>query len=174
MDFQRFRLMTKMKQLILLMFLCIFYSGVVFAETIVSQPDVRKYNLGLGKSVFSGMCINCHGDINSEAPQLNSVYDWERRISTPLTELIKHAVSGHGKMPPKGGFENLSEREVSAAVAFIVDQSRRLIISTNGNIALNQDDICVNTDNEACTGSQVDNTMLLNLIWLMTNKSQEQ
>lgn len=164
--------MKIMRQFSLLTFLCIFFPGIASAETIISKTDVRQYNLGLGKNVFQNNCIKCHADMNSEAPQLHSVYDWERRIMTPLKILIEHAVNGHGKMPAKGGFEDLTEREVSAAVAYVVDQSRRLIIRTNGNIALNQNELCNKSENRDCSATQVDNTMLLELIWLMTNKNK--
>ena len=146
-------------------------SGVVLAELIVSQPDVRQHNLGLGKSVFLGKCTQCHADIESEAPQLHSVHDWESRISTPLNTLISHAINGHGKMPAKGGYEALTDRQVSAAVAYVVDQSRRLIINENGNIALHEGAICTETDKTKCSSEQVDNTMLLQLIWLLTNET---
>lgn len=150
-----------------------FYSANGISEIIISQSDVREHNLGLGKSVFLDKCSKCHTDIESEAPQLYSTYNWESRITTPVKTLIEHAINGHGKMPPRGGYERLTDREVSAAVAYIVDQSRRLIIKSNGNIALNQDDICTDVDTQKCTSMQVDNTMLLQLIWLMTNELQQ-
>lgn len=150
----------------------VLFSGSALAEIIVSQPDVRRHNLGLGKSVFLGKCSKCHIDIESEAPQLNSIHDWEHRIATPLNILISHALNGHGGMPAKGGFEGLTEREVSAAVAYVVDQSRRLIINENGNIALNEVAICTEADKTKCSSEQVDNTMLLQLIWLLTNETE--
>ena len=75
-------------------------------------------------------------------------------------------------MPPKGGFEALTDREVSAAVAYVVDQGRRLIINEKGNIALNDAFICTETDRTKCSSDQVDNTMLLQLIWLLTNETK--
>ena len=165
--------MKSVKKLLwLLACLAIFYSGSLIAEIIVSQPDVRQHNLGLGKSVFLKKCTKCHSDMESEAPQLHSVYDWESRLSTPLNTLIAHAINGHGEMPAKGGFEELTHREVSAAVAYVVDQGRRLIIKENGNVALNEVVICTDTDKQKCNSEQVDNTMLLQLIWLLTKESQ--
>lgn len=150
----------------------VFLSGSVIAEIIVSQPDVRQHNLGLGKSVFLKKCSKCHSDIESEAPQLHSVHDWEGRIATPLKTLISHAINGHGEMPAKGGFESLTDREVSAAVAYVVDQGRRLLINQDGNIALKNAMICGETDRKKCTSEQVDNTMLLQLIWLLTKETK--
>ena len=165
--------MKSIKQLFLLLVcLTVVCSGNVIAEIIVSQPDVRRHNLGLGKSIFLNKCSKCHVDIESEAPQLRSVYDWEGRIATPLNTLISHAIKGHGKMPAKGGFEALNDREVSAAVAYVVDQGRRIIINEKGSIALNDVVICTETDKTKCSSEQVDNTVLLELIWLLTNEKK--
>lgn len=140
----------------------------------MSQPDVRKYNLGLGKSVFLGKCIKCHGDTESGAPQLGSIQDWGKRLAVPVDTLIEHAVNGHGEMPPKGGFESLSDRKVTAAVAYIIDQGRRLMIRTNGEVVLDQAEICDKTDNpQSCKHSKMDNTILLQMLWLMTGKNKK-
>ena len=148
-------------------------TNTLAAGTIISQNDVRKYNLGLGKTVFIEKCTQCHGNLGSGAPQLHSVRDWERRINTPVEILIKHAIHGHGDMPPKGGFDELTDREVSAAVAYVVDQTRRLIITREGRLALNDEAICTDTENkESCNIDQIDNTVLLELLWLLTNQTE--
>lgn len=164
---QRFALLF----LISCLMLCISTDGL--ATGIVSQPDVRKYNIALGKSVFQGKCIKCHGDLNSEAPQLGVAMDWKKRISIPVDILIKHAIEGHGKMPPKGGFEALATREISAAVAYIVDQSRRLLIRQNGEVIPDQANICGDAQNtKSCARSQVDNTLLMQMLWMITGQNK--
>ena len=148
----------------------ILLTNISVAETIFSDHDVRKYNLGLGKKIFSENCIKCHDDEGNAAPQFQKIDDWETRLKTPVDTLVTHAVNGHGEMPPKGGFEKLSDREVSAAVAYVVDQARRLIIKTEGKIALNQNDFCIFENDIPCTEDQVNNTALMGLIWLLTNQ----
>jgi hypothetical protein len=77
-------------------------------------------------------------------------------------------------MPPKGGFEQLSDREVSAAVAYVVDQGRRLIISESGEVVLDQSRFCIDPGSMiGCPGSQVDNTLLLQMLWMITGKNKE-
>ena len=161
------------KSLLLAICLSVLFSNINLAQTIVSKADVRKYNLGLGKVTFLNKCTKCHKNIDSEAPKLDSINDWKTRISTSVDNLIQHAINGHGKMPPKGEFETLTNREVSAAVAYAVDQSRRLIINSGGKIMLNQKEICIESNHQnSCNSTQIDNSMLLNLMWLMTNKNQ--
>ena len=144
------------------------------SQGVISQPDVRKYNLGLGKAVFREKCIKCHGDIETGAPQLGSLQDWDTRIAAPVDALIQRALKGHGKMPPKGGFEELSDREVSAAVAYIVDQGRRLVITEKGELSLNHAEYCGDHNStQGCQSYQVDNTLLLQMLWMITNKNSE-
>lgn len=148
--------------------------GQVLASSIVSQPDVRKYNLALGRNVFEGKCVSCHANVDSEAPQLHNLPDWKQRIGISLDSLISHALNGHGKMPPKGGYAALTDREVSAAVAYVVDHGRRLMIRSNGEISLNAAEFCGNPDSDfACSNSQVDNTLLLQMLWIITGKKQQ-
>lgn len=160
--------------LLLLASLSFGFSSNGFAKDIASQPDVRKYNLGLGKSVFFGKCVKCHGDVGSGAPQLANIQDWVKRLAVPVDTLIEHAVNGHGEMPPKGGFKALTNRKVSAAVAYIVDQGRRLMMRSNGEVFLDQAEVCGKTDSpKSCRQSQVNNTLLLQMLWLMTGKNQK-
>lgn len=148
-------------------------SGFAFSQSVISQPDVRKYNLALGKKVFTENCIKCHGadtiEQTTNAPQLGNVSDWQNRISMPVDNLVRHAIDGHEKMPPKGGFKALTERHVAAAVAYVVDQSRRMIITYGGKLPPDMDNLCQNANvQDACTKKQLDNAVLLNLYWLLT------
>lgn len=137
-----------------------------------TQP--QQYNLGLGRAVFTGECIKCHGQPDSGAPQLGSVNDWEERLKTPLPTLISHAINGHGKMPPKGGLEGLTERDVSAAVAYVVDRSRLLFIEYDGQSVLLFDKICHEEKQlETCRQSRLDNTLLLQMLWMITGQKKE-
>lgn len=144
-------------------------SSTGFAQGIVSEDDVRQYNLGLGNKVFHANCMKCHGDIEFDAPRFPAIRDWGERIKTPVDELISHAINGHGKMPAKGGYEELTDRQVSAAVAYVVDQTRRLIIRTNGELALNEDEVCSQAD-ENCSQLEIDNRLILQLLMLLTNQ----
>ncbi|WP_428609511.1 c-type cytochrome [Sedimenticola sp.] len=138
------------------------------------KTEPQQYNLGLGRVVFTQRCIKCHGEPDSGAPQLGSVQDWEQRLKTPLPTLINHALNGHGKMPPKGGLKDLSERDVSSAVAYVVDRSRQLFVEYEGKSTLLFDKICHEEKHlETCQQSRLDNTLLLQMLWMITGQEKE-
>jgi len=140
----------------------------------INPSDPAAHNLGLGRVVFTEQCIKCHGDPQSGAPQLGRVEDWEDRLATPLPTLIDHAINGHGKMPPKGGLEELTDRHVAAAVAYVVDRSRSLFVEYEGKTVPLSDKLCANdTQASACRPSQIDNTLLLQMLWLITGQERE-
>jgi cytochrome c5 len=99
-------------------------SGQVVAGDYAS--DTRAYNLAHGRVVFEQHCMQCHESGYRDAPVFGSVADWSRRLEQPLGRLIRHAIEGHGSMPPKGDLA-LSDQQVAAAVAFVVDRTRTLM-----------------------------------------------
>lgn len=82
----------------------------------------------LGKSVYGKTCALCHAAAVAGAPKPGDKADWGPRIAQGMDLLHKHAIEGFtgakGMMPPRGGATTLSDDEVKAAVAFMVDQSR--------------------------------------------------
>ena len=128
-----------------------------------ADPTLRKsYDLELGKKVFTGKCLACHGDKQSGAPQYGDMENWQDRIAQGQDMLTEHALKGHGRMPPKGGLASLSDIEVSAAVAFVFDRSRRML----ANRQLDQS-IC-SEDETRCDRQNSEETMILHMLWLLT------
>ena len=82
----------------------------------------------LGKTVYGKTCALCHAAAVAGAPKPGDKADWSPRIAQGMDILHKHAIEGFtgakGMMPPRGGATTLSDDEVKAAVAFMVDQSR--------------------------------------------------
>ena len=82
----------------------------------------------LGKTVYGKTCALCHAAAVAGAPKPGDKADWSPRIAQGIDILHKHAIEGFtgakGMMPPRGGASTLSDDEVKAAVAFMVDQSR--------------------------------------------------
>ena len=82
----------------------------------------------LGKSVYGKTCALCHAAAVAGAPKPGDKADWGPRIAQGMDVLHKHALEGYtgakGQMPARGGVATLSDDEVKAAVAFMVDQSR--------------------------------------------------
>jgi len=82
----------------------------------------------VGKSVFGKTCALCHAAGVAGAPKPGDKADWAPRIAQGNDLLHKHAIEGFtgakGQMPARGGNTALTDDEVKAAVAFMVDQSR--------------------------------------------------
>lgn len=85
---------------------------------------------GKGKEVFDASCFACHGATAAIpfAPKVTKNDEWAPRIKQGKETLYKHAIEGYtnpngGFMPAKGGFANLSDDDVKAAVDYMLSQS---------------------------------------------------
>jgi cytochrome c5 len=96
-----------------------------------TTPAPNDDDRSLGERVFQQNCLTCHGTGVGGAPVIGNAELWEARIAQGLDVLVEHAINGHrghsGYMPPKGGFNSLTDEQVAAAVAYVVDQSRELL-----------------------------------------------
>ena len=80
-----------------------------------------------GEAVYKKACTTCHATGLAGAPKLGDAADWGPRIAQGEALLLEHAIKGFtgkkGLMPPKGGFVNLSDDEVRAAIAYMTTAS---------------------------------------------------
>ena len=62
------------------------------------------------------------------APKIGDAAAWSSRLERGMASLEMNAINGiaseAGVMPPKGGFAHLSDQEVTAAVAYMVEGSQ--------------------------------------------------
>lgn len=97
------------------------------AAPVAAAPAAPAENT-VGKSVFGKVCSMCHAIGAAGAPKPGDKADWGPRIAQGNAVLHKHALEGFtgakGVMPPRGANAALTDDEVKAAVAFMVDQSR--------------------------------------------------
>ena len=77
-----------------------------------------------GKAVYQNTCAACHETGVSGAPKTGDKTAWEGRIAKGKDQLVQSVINGMGAMPPKAGNPSLSEAQIRAAVAYIVDQVR--------------------------------------------------
>lgn len=91
------------------------------------QPAAAAPDTAQGEAIYKKSCLACHGTGAAGAPKLGEPDTWAPRIAQGMDTLVQHAIGGFkgakGYMPPKGGFMSLSDAEVSAAVAYMVDES---------------------------------------------------
>jgi len=82
-----------------------------------------------GKAVFDQACTVCHSQGVAGAPKFGDAEAWAPRIAKGKDTLYQHAINGFtgdsGTMPPKGGFTNLSDDDVKAAVDYMVENAQK-------------------------------------------------
>lgn len=78
-----------------------------------------------GKQVVESVCIECHGPGKDGAPRIGNAYEWASHAKQGLDKLTQNAINGVRKMPAHGGQPNLSDLEMSRAIAHMV---------SNGNV----------------------------------------
>ena len=82
--------------------------------------------LAEGRVIWGETCENCHGGNKpTGAPKITSTEAWEPRIAQGFDVLLLHAIKGflgprYTQMPARGGNPDLSDAEVTLAVAFMV------------------------------------------------------
>lgn len=86
--------------------------------------EVTPALLAQGKAVYEKTCVACHGTGVAGAPKLGDKAAWRERIEEGLHDLTEEAIRGKGAMPPRGGNSALSDAEVRAAVAYLMENSR--------------------------------------------------
>ena len=74
-----------------------------------------------GEPIYNQACMACHMTGAAGAPIIGNADQWGPRLEQGMDTLYQHSIDGFGAMPPKGGFTNLSDDEVKAAVDFMVD-----------------------------------------------------
>ena len=81
-----------------------------------------------GKTIYTSLCHSCHDSGVAGAPKVGDKPEWAARVAEGLETLDKHAIDGYtgktGVMPARGGNPSLSDEQVKAAVAWMVDQSK--------------------------------------------------
>lgn len=105
----------------------ILLSMALFSEKkvlVTTGYAVSRLDIETGREVYLANCHRCHGNGHSGAPSVGDVRAWKLRIGQGMDVLIAHAVEGYrGRMPPRGGNPRLDNRNLAAAVAYMVKES---------------------------------------------------
>jgi len=90
-------------------------SAALFVFMSSAFADMRTYRTA---------CASCHMTGAAGAPKTGDKAAWKARIAQGMDTLVTHAIKGIGAMPPKGGRPNLTDDQVKAVVAYMVDESK--------------------------------------------------
>ncbi|MCM2297405.1 c-type cytochrome [Rhodoferax sp.] len=73
-----------------------------------------------GRAVVEQTCAACHTSGKDGAPKIGDVAAWTQHTKKGLAKLTESAIAGIGKMPAHAGQPDLSDLELSRAIAFMV------------------------------------------------------
>jgi cytochrome c5 len=98
------------------------------AAQTAAPEETAAADTGKGKQIYDSVCFACHAMGVAGAPKLDDKAGWAPRIDKGMDTLVSHAINGFqgesGVMPPKGGRMDLSDDDVAAAVAYMVEQAK--------------------------------------------------
>ena len=95
------------------------------SDSETTQPTMDSDKSVLGEQAYNTVCKTCHDQGIVGAPKLGDQDSWTPRVAKGMDTLITNALQGFqgetGVMPAKGGNSMLSDEEVKAAVAYMLD-----------------------------------------------------
>nr|WP_183383371.1 c-type cytochrome [Halomonas stenophila] len=86
-----------------------------------SGDDSTSSGSADGESIYNSVCMACHDTGAAGAPKRGDEAAWSERTGQGFETLVSHAINGFNAMPARGGNPNLSDAEVQAAVAYLVE-----------------------------------------------------
>ena len=99
-------------------------SYIAFAEDTqyIRSQDAALQN---GRYIWLQNCENCHGYGVADAPIPMQPADWKNRVVKDRDLLYDHAINGfigedYSSMPARGGNDDLSDKQVKAAVDYML------------------------------------------------------
>ena len=92
---------------------------------VASLPEMTDPILARGRVVYLEACDRCHRIGKAGAPRTGERDAWSARIDPGLEVLVERAINGFespkgNEMPARGGKDELSDDDVTAAVKFMV------------------------------------------------------
>lgn len=98
-------------------------------KTPAEWPQAADPVLALGRQVWLENCENCHALGKAESPKFLDHAAWAPRLAKGEDALIRSAIDGfeglsEAGMPPRGGNDELTDEEVTAATKYMIHFSR--------------------------------------------------
>jgi cytochrome c5 len=77
----------------------------------------------MGERVYGQVCVACHLTGVLGAPKVGDKAAWQPRYHEGVEHLVDQAINGIGAMPPRGGKDSLSDKEIEAAIVHMLRNS---------------------------------------------------
>ena len=74
-----------------------------------------------GGQVVQAYCAKCHQTGALGAPRIGDRAAWIPRLKQGFEVLVRSAIKGHGPMPSRGDVANLTDSEIRAAIAYMIN-----------------------------------------------------
>ena len=85
-----------------------------------AEAEPAGADLALGEKIYNQACVACHVAGVAGAPKLGDKAQWAPRIATGMDAMIASVINGKGAMPARGGAANASDKDLAAAVHYMV------------------------------------------------------
>ena len=91
----------------------------------VARVDIQAVKIApgsrTGEQIVKSVCAGCHDSGAVGAPKTGDAGAWAPRLALGHDGLTKSAIAGKNAMPPRGGVSDLTDTEVSRAVAYLAN-----------------------------------------------------
>ena len=85
-------------------------------QAVTITPGTRT-----GEQIYKSICAACHDSGAVGAPKTGDAAAWGPRLALGHDGLTASAIAGKGAMPTRGGGSDLTDTEVSRAVAYLAN-----------------------------------------------------
>lgn len=115
--------------------------------TAAAPPSESASNGGVdGGDVYNRVCMACHETGAAGAPVRSDEDAWSERIDQGFATLLEHSINGIGAMPARGGNPNLSDEEMEAATAYLLEPVMDVPELGGGDDAATEDEAATEED----------------------------
>ncbi|MGP9534733.1 MULTISPECIES: c-type cytochrome [unclassified Halomonas] len=93
-----------------------------------------------GEGIYGNVCSACHESGAAGAPIRGEEEAWAERTEQGFATLLEHSINGIGAMPARGGNPNLSDEEMEAVTAYMVEPVMEVPELSSGDEAAADDE----------------------------------
>ena len=93
----------------------------------IAQPAASAGRTG--EQIVTAGCSNCHLTGEGGAPKIGDRAAWSKRISAGIDRVTASAIRGHGGMPARGGFADLTDPEMKKAILYMFDSASGKVVT---------------------------------------------